>query len=144
MGLLLLINVLKRQQISLATSFYWHLHKGTFQGWLGLIMMVRSELQPIRNFQVWSESWAVHGAVIANKCPEKAVDQFSYFLLLASAQRDIPEMGWLGFDVAFRKQAADKDSVRWGEVMPTLWMTTILSKGALPPGLPTQSPSSPV
>ena len=47
--------------------------------------LVRSELQPIRNFQVSSEAWAVHGAVIANKCPEKAADQFSYFLLLASA-----------------------------------------------------------
>ena len=62
--------------------------------------LVRSELQPIRNFQVWSEAWAVHGAVIANKCPENAADQFSYFLLLASAQRDITGMGWLDYDVA--------------------------------------------
>ena len=76
--------------------------------------LVRSELQPIRNFQDWLEAWAVHGAVIANNCPEKAADQFSYFLLLASAKRDIPRMGWLDYDVDYRKHAADKDSVRWG------------------------------
>ena len=105
--------------------------------------LVRFELQPIRNFQDWSEAWAVHGAVIANKCPEKAADQFSYFLLLASAQRDIPGIGWLDYDVAFRKHAADKDSVCWGEVMPTLWMTTILSKGALPPRVTYSKPQLP-
>ena len=89
-----------------------------------LAKLAKSELQPIRTFQDWSEAWAVHGAIIAQKCPEKAADHFSYFLLLASAHRDIPGVGWLVYDVAFRKHAAEKDSVIWGEVMPTLWMTT--------------------
>ena len=92
----------------------------------------KTELQPIRNFSDWAEAWAVHGAVIAKECPAKAADQFSYFLLLSSAHRDVSGLGWLDSDVAFRKHAAEKGSIVWGEVMPTLWMTTVVSKGSQP------------
>ena len=92
----------------------------------------KSELQPIRNFNDWAEAWAVHGAVIAKECPGKAADQFSYFLLLSSAHRDVAGLGWLEYDVAFRKHAAEKGAIIWGEVMPTLWMTTVVAKGSQP------------
>eukprot|EP00795_Rhopilema_esculentum_P009998 gene9998-18625_t len=88
-----------------------------------LAKLAKSELQPICTFQDWSEAWAVHGAIIAQKCPDKVANHYSYFLLLTSAHRDIPGMGWLVYDVAFRKHAAEKDFDIWRVVMPTLWMT---------------------
>eukprot|EP00795_Rhopilema_esculentum_P010008 gene10008-18634_t len=98
-----------------------------------LAKLAKSEWQPICTFQDWSEAWAVHGAIIAQKCPDKVADHYSYFLLLTSAHRDIPGMGWLVYGIAFRKHAAEKDFDIWREVMPTLWMTTVLSRGTLPP-----------
>ena len=76
----------------------------------------KTELQPIRNFSDGAEAWAVHGAVITKECPAKAADQFSYFLLLSSAHRDVSGLGWLDCD------AAEKGTITWGEVMPTLWI----------------------
>ncbi len=75
---------------------------------------------PISNCADWAEAWAVCGAVLAASQPEKR-DHFAYFLLLASAQRGIQGTGWLEYDVAFRKHAAETPSiVGGGEVMPTL------------------------
>ncbi len=90
--------------------------------------LFRGELLPIRNFSDWTEAWAVHSAVVAAKLPSKVQDHFAYFLLLSSANREVPGTGWLDYDIAFRKLAAEKPSTIWGEVMPTLWMTTVLAK----------------
>ena len=38
-------------------------------------------------------------------------DLLAYFLLLAVADREIPGLGWLDYDVAFRQQAAGKPSL---------------------------------
>ncbi len=91
----------------------------------------RGEMSPIRSFYDWVEAWAVHGAVVADKTPHKVADQFAYFLLLAAAHRDIPGLGWLDYDTAFRKYASGKPFIVWGEVMPTLWMTTVLARTVL-------------
>ena len=39
-------------------------------------------------------------------------------------------VGWLEYDTAFRKQTVENTTMNWGEVLPTLWMTTVLSRGA--------------
>ena len=88
------------------------------------------DLLPIRTFQDWSEAWAVFGGVYSVFLPDRAADMFSYFLLISSAHRDVPGNGWLEYDVAFRKHVAEKVSIPWGEVMPTLWMTTVVARGS--------------
>eukprot|EP00795_Rhopilema_esculentum_P001775 gene1775-16261_t len=88
------------------------------------------DLLPIRTFQDWSEAWAVFGGVYSKFLPDRAADMFSYFLLISSAHRDVPGIGWLEYDVAFRKHVAEKISIPWGEVMPTLWMTTVVAGGS--------------
>ncbi len=55
------------------------------------------------------------------------------FLLLSSAFRDIPGGGWLDYDVSFRKHVAENPSTKWGEIMPTLWMTTMMAKASAKP-----------
>ena len=95
---------------------------------LQLTRLLRSELQSISTFVDWSEAWAVYVAVLTKKAPEKISSLLSYYLLLSTAQRDIPGSGWLAYDSAFRKQVVDNPSDNWGEVVPTLWMTTVFTQ----------------
>ena len=43
------------------------------------------------------------GGVYSEFFLDRAAYMFSYFLLISSAHRDVQEIGWLGYDVAFRK-----------------------------------------
>ena len=93
--------------------------------------MCRSELAPVRNFVDWAEAWAVYTGVLASHDPNKVKDLIGYFLLLATASRDVPGQGWLDYDKAFRKLAEDNPIVNWGEASPTLWVTTVITKGSV-------------
>ena len=97
---------------------------------LQLTKLFRTEFKKIQNFVDWAEAWAVYSGIIAKEAPEKVASLISYFLLLSSAQRDVPGSGWLDYDVAFRKHVVDNPSSNWGEVIPTLWMTTVLTRGS--------------
>ena len=99
---------------------------------LQLTKLFRTEFRKIQNFVDWVEAWAVYAGIIAKESPEKVASLISYFLLLSSAQRDVPGSGWLDYDVAFRKYVVDNPSSNWGEVIPTLWMTTVLTRGSQP------------
>eukprot|EP00795_Rhopilema_esculentum_P014766 gene14766-5873_t len=96
-----------------------------------LSKLLRSDLQNITTFADWSEAWAVYVGVLAKDTPANISSLISYFLLLSSASRDVPGSGWLEYDTAFRKQVVNNPSKNWGEVIPTLWMTTVLSQGSL-------------
>ena len=96
-----------------------------------LSRMIRSELSPIRGFVDWAEAWAVYTGVLSSYNPSKVKDLIGYFLLLATASREVPGLGWLDYDKAFRKLAEDDPGVSWGEASPTLWVTTVITKGSL-------------
>ena len=78
-------------------------------------------------FADWSEAWAVYVGV----APANISSLISYFLLLSKASRDVQGSGWLEYDAAFHKQVVNNPSENWGEVTPTLWMTTVLNQGSL-------------
>ena len=80
----------------------------------------------------WAEAWAVYTAIITKESPEKVASFIRYFLLLSTAQWDVPGSSWLDYDVAFRKHVVDNPSSNWREVIPTLWMTTVLIRGSQP------------
>eukprot|EP00795_Rhopilema_esculentum_P007294 gene7294-12994_t len=96
-----------------------------------LSKLLRSDLQNITTFADWSEAWAVYVGVLAKDATANISSLISYFLLLSTASRDVPGSGWLEYDAAFRKQVVNNPSENWGEVIPTLWMTTVLSQGSL-------------
>eukprot|EP00794_Sanderia_malayensis_P012561 gene12563-biopygen10011 len=89
-----------------------------------LAKLLRTELEPVRDILDWAEAWAAYMGIAVNKAPEKIAGLISCFLLLASAFRDIPGGGWLEYDIFFRKHVAENPSKDWGEILPTLWMTT--------------------
>ena len=62
--------------------------------------------------------------------PEKLAPLISYFLIVAKAHRDIPGKGWMEYDRAFRKQAADNVNLSWSVMDPTLYLSTVLTRGA--------------
>ena len=96
-----------------------------------LSKLLRSDLQSITTFADWSEAWAVYVGVLAKDATANISSLISYFLLLSTASRDVPGSGWLEYDAAFRKQVVNNPAENWGEVIPTLWMTTVLSQGSL-------------
>ncbi len=88
---------------------------------------IYGEMLPIRDFADWAEAWVVHGAVLAANQPNKVKDHLPiscYLHQLKEASQVL--IGWK-YDVAFRKHAAETPSLVWGEVMPILWMTTVLA-----------------
>ena len=96
-----------------------------------LSKLIRSELSPVCGFVDWAEAWVVYTGVLASYKSSKIKDLIGYFLLLATALREVPDLGWLDYDKAFRDLAEDDPSVRWGEASPTLWVTTVITKGSL-------------
>ena len=92
--------------------------------------LIKSELQPIKSFLDWSEAWAIYAGIVAQQTPEKIGNLISYFLLLAKTYRDVHGGGWLDYDRAFRKQAAEKKDLSWSCLEPTLYLSTVLTQGA--------------
>ena len=97
-----------------------------------LTRLLRSELSPVRSFQDWAEAWAVYAGVVHTRNPGSLGDLISYFLLLSSAAREIGGNGWQQYDAAFRKRAADDKTLKWGEALPTLWVTSVLGSSRTP------------
>ena len=95
-----------------------------------LTRLLRTDLHPIESFVDWAEAWAVYAALVAKVAPEKLAPLISYFLVVAKAHRDIPGKGWMEYDKAFRKQAADNLSLSWSVMDPTLYLSTVLTRGA--------------
>ena len=87
-----------------------------------------SDLKQIATFQDWAEAWSVFSAIVHISNPEKTGMLLSYFLLISKLQRDTPGTGWLDYDRAFRKKAAEDQSLSWSTVDITLFVTTVLAK----------------
>ena len=83
---------------------------------LQLTKLFRTEFRKIQNFVDWAEVWAVYAGIVAKESPEKVASLITYFLLLSSAQRDLPGSGWLDYDVAFRRYVVDNPSSNWGKL----------------------------
>ncbi len=97
-----------------------------------LTKLASADSARIRTFMDWAEAWAVYSAVLLKKAPEKVASLLGYFLLLSTACRSTPGGGWRDYDVRFRKYMVDNPSTDWGMMVPTLWMTTVVAKGAQP------------
>ena len=103
-----------------------------------------SELQLVKNFVEWAEAWAVYSGVVCQNDPSKMGNLISYFLLIAKISRDSGGSGWLDYDRAFRKKAAENSSLLWGEIDMNLFVSVVLSKPTKtsPPTAATATPSS--
>eukprot|EP00794_Sanderia_malayensis_P001375 gene1375-biopygen1124 len=86
-------------------------------------------LEPIRAFADWAEAWGVFASVVVKFAPHRLPALLAYFLIIAKAHRDVPGMGWLAYDLAFRKQAANDSLISWAVVDPTLYLSTVLTAG---------------
>ncbi len=85
-----------------------------------------SELKPIENFTDWAEAWGVYAGVMSRHCPAKLSDLIGYFLLIAKTSRDMSGQGWIAYDSAFRKKAADDASLSWSTIDLSLYISSVL------------------
>ena len=53
----------------------------------------------------------------------------TYFLLIAKTHLDVHGGGWLDYDRAFRKQAAERRDLSWSCLEPTLYLSTGVTEG---------------
>ncbi len=85
-----------------------------------------SDLKPVESFLDWAEAWGVYAGVVSKHFPAKLSDLIGYFLLIAKTSRDTSCKGWLTYDRAFRKKAAEDPSLSWSAVDLSLYITSVL------------------
>ena len=75
----------------------------------------------ITDFQVWSECYATMGGILSTRYPDKASHLFAYLKTISRASRTFESLAWASYDMAFRRQAANRGSLNWGVVDPALY-----------------------
>ena len=72
----------------------------------------------VTDISVWTECFATMAAVLASDFPEKASHFFTY---LRTISRTFESSAWASYDMAFRRQAANRGSLDWGLVDPAFY-----------------------
>eukprot|EP00112_Aurelia_sp_Birch-Aquarium-sp1_P002006 Seg122.9 transcript_id=Seg122.9/GoldUCD/mRNA.D3Y31 product="hypothetical protein" protein_id=Seg122.9/GoldUCD/D3Y31 len=87
-----------------------------------------SELKPIQSFVERAEAWAVYAGVVSLQQPDWLSDLIGYFLLIAKTSRDTASVGWLEYDRAFRKKAAEDPGLIWSAIDLSLYVSMVLGR----------------
>ena len=83
---------------------------------------------PITDFKLWAECYATLAGVLVSVYPEKAPHLMAYLRLIAKASRNYEDKAWVAYDTAFRRQAANLNSLDWGTIDPVMYNETFSGK----------------
>lgn len=75
----------------------------------------------VTDISVWTECYATMAAILSSAYPEKAPHLFSYLRIITKASRTFEGPAWASYDMAFRRQAANRGSLDWGTVDAALY-----------------------
>ena len=75
----------------------------------------------ITDFQIWSECYSTIASILSARFPDKAPQLFDYLQTISRASRNFESAVWASYDMAFRKQAANRGSLDWGVVDTALY-----------------------
>ena len=75
----------------------------------------------ITDFHIWTECYATMAAILAAQYPDKAPQLFAYLRTITRASRNFDSAAWASYDMAFRRQAANRGSLDWGFVDTALY-----------------------
>jgi hypothetical protein len=75
----------------------------------------------VTNINVWTECFATMAAILAVAFPSKAPHFFAYLCTITKASRTFESAAWATYDMAYRRQAANRGSLDWGIVDAALY-----------------------
>ena len=75
----------------------------------------------VTDINVWTECFATMAAILATAYPDKAPHFFAYLRTITKASRTFETSAWASYDMAFRRQAANRGSLDWGIVDAALY-----------------------
>ena len=68
----------------------------------------------VTDINVWTECFATMAAILTAAFPAKAPHFFAYLRTITKASRTFESSAWASYDMAFRRQAANRGSLDWG------------------------------
>ena len=74
----------------------------------------------ITDITLWTECYALLLAVLATKFPEKTPHFMCYLRTIVRASRNFEGTAWASYDAAYQRQAANRQSLDWATIDPTI------------------------
>ena len=75
----------------------------------------------ITDIALWTECYASLVAVLVTTHPQKAPQFMGYLRTIVRASRTFEGSAWASYDAAFRRQAANRKSLDWATIDPTIY-----------------------
>ena len=79
---------------------------------------------PVTDILLWIECYSTLVSVLASRFPTKVPQLMSYQKTIVKAHRTYAGQGWVTYDIAYRRQAANTKSLDWGVIDFTLYNET--------------------
>ena len=76
---------------------------------------------PVTDILLWVECFSSMATILSSKYPEKTPQLMSYLKTIVKAHRSFKGEGWVSYDTDYRRKAALKKSLDWGEVDFTMY-----------------------
>ena len=87
----------------------------------------------VTDIGLWTECYATMAAILDAAYPSKAPHFFTYLRTITKASRNFEGSAWASYDMAFRRQAANRGSLDWGCVDPALYNEAFAGRAKLVP-----------
>ena len=87
----------------------------------------------VTDIHVWTECFATMAAILSATFPSKAPHFFAYLRIITKASRTFDSSAWASYDMAYRRQAANRGSLDWGVVDPALYNEAFAGRAKLIP-----------
>ena len=75
----------------------------------------------VTDINVWTECFVTMAAILASAFPSKAPHLFAYLRTITKASHTFESSAWASYDMAYRRQAANRGSLDWGVVDAALY-----------------------
>ena len=76
---------------------------------------------PVTDISQWTECFAALAAILSTRFPDKAPQFWSYLRTIVKASRKFEGAAWASYDIAYRRQAANRKTLEWSAIDPALY-----------------------
>ncbi len=87
----------------------------------------------VTDFPVWIECYATMVAVLSTHYPQHTPHFMAYLRTITRASRNFEGTAWASYDMAYRRQAANRKSLEWGIIDPALYNEAFTGRAKLIP-----------
>ena len=87
----------------------------------------------VTDITLWTECYASLVAVLATKHPDKTPHFMGYLRTIVRASRNFEGTAWATYDAAYRRQAANRQSLDWATIDPTIYNEAFTGRARIIP-----------